>query len=101
MESFTETESKLWISPIYRVLTRPPMIFGVTLDYAALMSLFTLCLWLLANNFFYLLLYVPLHVVGWIACRFDPNSLNVWAKSTLILPTKNKSIWGCDSYEPW
>lgn len=95
------SDDQLWISPVYRALTRPPMIFGVTLDFAAYAALFTLCIWLLSGNFIYLSFYLPMHVIAWVACKFDPNCLSVWSKSTLILPCKNKALWGCDCYEPW
>lgn len=94
-------DNELWISPLFQALTRPPMIFGVTLDFASYSFLLTLCVWLLSGNFIYLSMYLPLHVIGWVACKFDPNILQVWTKSTLILPSKNKALWGCDSYEPW
>ena len=94
-------DDELWVSTVYKALIRPPMFAGITLDYACLIGSSVMCLWLLAGSFSYLLTYIPMHMIGWIACKFDPNILNVYYKSLSILPTGNKNIWGCDSYEPW
>lgn len=91
--------TQLHISPVFKGLTRPPMFMGITLDYLGATSLVILCIVILANNPAYGVLYVPLHVLGWIACRIDPNIFRVLMKRLSCGQTPNRRLWGCTSYE--
>jgi len=93
-------EAEINIAPIFTALTRPPMMFGVTLDYLAVAVIFSMCLFVGAGNPLYLVSYLPLHVAGWVACRYDPNLFRVLFKKLDCPPTKNKHYWGCQSYDP-
>ena len=94
-------EESLDISPLFTGLTRPPMILGVTMDYLAVSGLISLCSFIMFDSPLYLILYIPLHIFGVIACAIDPNIFRLLAKKFECLPTANKKIWRCQSYEPF
>lgn len=85
--------------PLFLGLTRPPMFMGITLDVLSILAISCLCIFILANNFFYLLMYVPLHLVAWMLCRMDPNIFRVLLKSAECVYAPNQRYWGCHSYE--
>lgn len=94
-------KEKLIISTVFVGLTRPPMIMGVTLDYLSVVMMVILSVTILANNPLCLFLYLPLHVVGWILCKLDPNIFQILFKKADCNHVPNKKIWGCHSYEPF
>ena len=96
-----EKEEALDISPLFLGLTRPPMMFGVTLDYLGISVMIALCGFILFSSPLYLLLYMPLHVMGAIACAIDHNIFRLMFKKLECLNVPNKKIWGCQSYEPY
>ena len=91
----------LQVSTVFTGLTRPAMVMGVTLDYMSLCFIFVLCAFILFNSFFYLALYLPLHVFGWIGCKIDHNIFRILIKKLEFVNTPNSKIWGCRSYEPF
>ena len=89
------------IHPIYAGMTRPPMFLGITLDYLMLTTFLTVVGFMLTNSAEFLVLYIPLHLIGWIGCKFDPNFFRVLMKKTICNAVPNKVFWGCQSYEPF
>lgn len=96
-----EKEEVLTINPLFVGLTRPPMMLGVTMDYLGISILIALCGFILFASPIYLLTYLPLHVIGVIACAIDPNIFRLLFKKLHCLNVPNKTIWGCQSYEPY
>lgn len=96
-----EKEELLAISPLFVGLTRPPMMFGVTMDYLGISVMIALCGFILFSSPLYLLIYIPLHVMGVIACAIDHNIFRLMFKKLECLNVPNKRIWGCQSYEPY
>ena len=94
-------EEQLHISPIFTGLTRPPMVMGVTLDYMSISFMIAICGFIMAGNILYMVLYLPLHIFGWVACKIDHNIFRILFKKLECLNTPNKKIWGCQSYEPF
>lgn len=86
---------------IYAGMTRPPMFLGITLDYLMLTTFLTVVGFMLTNSMQFLVLYIPLHMIGWIGCKFDPNFFRVLIKKINCPVVRNKSLWGCQSYEPF
>lgn len=91
----------LAVHPLFKVLTRPPMVFGVTLDYFFVIAIVAFCAFILANNPFYGLIFLPLYVCGWKLCHSDPFIFSVLTKRGLGQYSPNKHLWGCISYEPF
>ena len=96
-----DQEEKLEISPLFVGLTRPPMMLGVTMDYLGISIMISLCGFILFSSPLYLLLLLPLYVVGVIACAIDNNIFRILFKNIECLNVPNKRIWGCQSYEPY
>lgn len=94
-------KEELWVSPIFTALTKPAMILGVTLDYLSICFLVALCLFILADNPLFLAAYLPLHFMGWILCKIDPNIFRILIKRAECAYSPNKKFWGCHSYEPF
>jgi len=96
-----DKEELLLVNPLFVGLTRPPMMFGVTMDYLGISVMVSLCGFILFSSPLYLLIYLPLHVVGVIACLIDHNIFRLMFKKLNCLNVPNKRIWGCQSYEPY
>ncbi len=94
-------QEEIHIHPIYAGMTRVPMFLGITLDYLMLTTFLTMVGFMLSNSAEFLILYVPLHIIGWIGCKLDPNFFRVLMKKTICHGVPNKSLWGCQSYEPY
>ncbi|MCB1827843.1 MAG: VirB3 family type IV secretion system protein [Coxiellaceae bacterium] len=90
---------KLWRSPVYLALTRPAMMIGVTVECLSICFMFAISAFILTNSFRYLLLYFPLHGIGWIACKIDHHIFRLFSKRWECQPVPNKSLWGCQSYD--
>ncbi len=87
--------------PLFVALTRPPMLFGVTLDYLACIVITVLCHFLLLNQLVVLLFYIPLHVLGYIACRVDCHIFRLLAKHLYCRRFAQGKCWGSQTYEPF
>jgi len=96
-----EKEEALEISPLFVGLTRPPMMFGVTMEYLGMSIMVALCGFILFSSPIYLLIYIPLHVMGSIACAIDHNIFRLLFKKLDCLNVPNKRIWRVQSYEPY
>lgn len=94
-------EVGLEMSPIFGGMTRPPMMFGVTVDYLFICFIFANSLFMMADNPLFLITFLPLHVFGWVVCKIDSNYFRVIVKKTECPNVPNKPIWGCQSYEPF
>lgn len=86
---------------IYTGLTRPPMWLGITLDYLFCCFLLVYGLFMLTANPLLLLCYLPLHIFGWVVCRYDPNFFRVILSVASCPRVANFKLWGCQSYEPY
>ncbi len=94
-------QEEIRIHPIYSGMTRPPMFLGITLDYLMLTTFVTMVAFMLTNTTEFLVLYIPFHLIGWIGCKLDPNFFRVLMKKTICHGVPNKSLWGCQTYEPF
>ena len=92
--------SKPWISPVFLGLTRPSMVGGVTVEYWSLIVMCTISVFILSGTLAYLTLYVPLHLIGCLACRYDPHIFRLLRTAWECPPVRNKSLWGVQSYDP-
>ena len=91
----------LLINPLFVGLTRPAMIWGVSMEYWGGISMFTLCGYILFLSPVFLLLYLPLHTLGVVACAIDPHIFRLLLKRCDCLPVVNRRLWGCQSYAPY
>lgn len=89
------------VHPVYVAMTRPPMFFGITMNYLAIAIGLTLIIFMPTHSLKYALVYIPLHIFGWIGCKLDVNFFEVLMKKASCTNVRNKKIWGCQSYEPF
>lgn len=95
------SEEDLVVNKLFVGLTRPPMLWGVTLNYFGIGGMIALCGFVLFSSPLYLLSYLPLHIFGVTACAVDPNIFSLFFCKLNCLNVANHSIWGCQSYEPY
>ncbi len=89
------------VHTVFSALTRPAMTGGVTFEYHGFNLMLSVCSFIVMSNLLYGLIFIPVHLVGFMICRNDA-SLFVIFKKLLKLPTMlNKSIWGVRSYAPF
>ena len=96
-----KSEEALTINPLFVALTRAPMLFGVTFDYFGVSIILSLCGFILFSSLIYLVIFLPVHVFGVVACMIDPSIFKLLIKKLECLNIPNKKIWGCQSYEPY
>ena len=95
------SDESLWVSPVFKGLTKPAMILGVAYDYFYLVWLFTMLVFIYSSNLLALLLFFPLHWFGWILCRIDHHIFKLLSIRANLINSTNKTIWGCTSYAPF
>ena len=88
-------------NPVFIAMTRPAMKWGVTLEGMIVAGFFSAMGMIATNNPFFLLLYIPLHMVIYGLCLKDPRIFRlmlIWSK------TKAKSLgwryWGVSTATP-
>lgn len=95
------TDKALKVNTLFLALTRPAMTMGVTHEYFTINALLSLCAFILANNIFYAILWIPIHIVGVLAHRFDYQFVRVLMSRAKFPKKKNECLWGVTSYEPY
>ncbi len=90
----------LWVSPVFVGLTRPLMWMGITIEYLSICFMVSVSAFILMNSFCYLFVYFPLHALGWLACQVDHHIFKLINKRWECMTVPNRSIWGCQSYDP-
>lgn len=92
--------SNLHEYPLFMALTRQPMMLGVTQTFFVLNIVPSLCFFLITKNVVLpAILFFMLHIVGVICCRIDDRFFEIWL-GNLELSCPNRTIWGCNSYDP-
>jgi len=89
----------IWYSNVFVGLTRPPMIWGVTVEYLSACFMITMALFILASSLGFLLTYIPFYCFGWCACRVDHSIFQILTRYWQCQSVPNKWLWGCQSYE--
>lgn len=87
-------------------LTRPPMRFGVTVNFLLMNGLLNMALFFTFHRIglpfiAFFILAGLIHVLGMIACHYDARFFDIALGKTALATCKNKTIWGCRSYEPY
>ena len=91
----------LLITPLFVGLTRPLMIFGVTMEVVCVFGIVILSLCILSNQVSWAILYIPFHTVGWLGCQKDPAFFKIINQWSTLRANPNQTVWGCKSYEPF
>lgn len=86
---------------LFLALTRPSMIMGVTMDAFFINIIVAFCIFILSKNVFFLLIWVPLHVICLLLCRMDKHIFSLLLGSVRLKKAANKKLWKGVSYEPY
>lgn len=87
---------------LFGALVRPAMTAGVTFEYHALNLMISACAFIGMGNPLYGLMFIPVHVFGWLACRNDTAFFTTIYKRVLHLPpVPNQAFWGVRTYDPF
>jgi type IV secretion system protein VirB3 len=87
--------------PLFVALTRPPMVFGVTLTFFCINFVCSICFALMTKNIVITGgLGLLLHMVGLMGCKKDNHFFEV-VLGKLKLACPNRKTWGCNSYDPF
>lgn len=87
--------------PLFMGLTRPPMMMGVTQTFFVLNFMLSMIFFLMSMHIFMaVLLFGVLQLFGMTCCWKDEFMFDVlFGKFELACP--NRSLWGCNSYDPY
>jgi type IV secretion system protein VirB3 len=88
-------------NPVFLALTRPPMMFGVTIDVLLVECMSLFILFMLSHQVMILTLFFPLYLTSWILCYSDPNYFKVLFTRLNCGFSPLQSLWGCHSYAPF
>jgi type IV secretion system protein VirB3 len=85
--------------PLFVGLTRPAMIFGVSIKFAALNMIISMASFIQSNSIYNLLIAVVLHLIGYLICFKEPRFIELFLnKSSRCSQCPNKSFYGANSY---
>jgi type IV secretory pathway VirB3-like protein len=88
------------VYPLFLALTRQPMTMGVTQNFFVINFMLCTILFLVSMNLVIAVgLFFILHSIGVICCRQDEAYFEI-TLGKLELPCPNRSLWGCNSYDP-
>jgi type IV secretion system protein VirB3 len=87
--------------PLFLALTRPAMVGGVTYSFLVINLMVTAILFVWTGRFLLILLGVPVHILGYVACLREPRRFDLWwVRLRSCLPTQTRFFWGGNSYRP-
>ena len=95
----SEDAFRLDVSPVFNGLLRQPQFLGVDYTYCVLSGMISILAFLDLSSWG-VLLFIPLHILGWIFCRMDPHIFSLLKVRARIGVVKNYRLWGVQTYEP-
>lgn len=85
--------------PLFVGLTRPPMIFGVSIQYAMLNMLISLVIFIQDSSIYIILIAAIVHLFGYILCFKEPRFMELYINySNKCNQCRNRSYYGANSY---
>jgi type IV secretion system protein VirB3 len=83
-------------------MTRPLLLWGVTYSYFVIEGMATTVLFLMGNNLVYLLIIVPLHLLGVLLCKWDARFFDILFRiAQQVPPVRNRPRHRCNLYLPY
>jgi type IV secretion system protein VirB3 len=87
--------------PIFKALTRPQMVAGVTYNYLVINLVVTIETFIISKSFWTLALPVVIHLAGVLACLEEPRLVDLWLGRVRLCPNiPNRWFWTSNSYGP-
>jgi type IV secretion system protein VirB3 len=85
--------------PLFVGLTRPTLIFGVSLPYAMLNIIGSITYFIQTSSIKVLFVAFAVHIVGYILCFKEPLFMEIYLnKASKFNKCSNKSYYGANSY---
>lgn len=86
---------------LFRALTRPQMVAGVTYPFFVLNGIVAAELFLISKSLFALIPSLFIHALGYAAHLRDPNVMQVLTVKLRRVPrVPNRNLWGANVYSP-
>ncbi len=86
---------------LFRALTRPQMVAGVTYPFFVLNGIVAAEFFLIFKSLFALVPSLFIHGLGYAAHLRDPNVMQVWLTRLRRVPrVPNRKLWGANVYSP-
>lgn len=93
-------EGKLEADRLFKGLTRPPMILGVSFAFVMLNFFVTVIAFIVTSQFKFFLISFVLHGIGYVLCYDEPLFLELILKKMQKCSfCKNKIFYGGNSYD--
>ncbi|MCC8417137.1 MAG: VirB3 family type IV secretion system protein [Rickettsia endosymbiont of Bryobia graminum] len=90
---------KLRSDPLFVGLTRPAMVFGVSIKFFALNIILCMSLFIQSNSIYNLLFGAVVHIIGYVICFKEPRFIEIMLnKSSRCSGCPNKAYYGANSY---
>ena len=96
------SEGKISSDSLFLGLTRPPMLMGVTYNFAAINGLVSLLIFIITSKFIYLLVMMPaIHAMCYLLCLKEPRALDLFiTKYSKFNICRNRGYYsGTNSYD--
>ncbi len=85
--------------PLFVGLTRPSMIFGVSIQYVMLNTLISIILFIQDSSVYIILIAAGVHLIGYILCFKEPRFMELYLNyASKCNQCSNKSYYGANSY---
>ena len=80
---------------LFLALTRPAMVWGVTYSYLVVNLMVTGILFVWTGSFLTILIGVPVHILGYVACLREARRFDLWwVRLRYTLPTQTRFFLG-------
>ena len=85
--------------PLFVGLTRPPLIFGVSVQYAMVNMMISIVYFIQTSSFLILPVSAVIHLVGYLLCFKEPRFMEIYInKMNKCNQCPNKGYYGANSY---
>lgn len=86
-------------NPLFVGLTRPSMIFGVSIQYAMLNLMVSVTMFIQKSSIYIIFIAFVVHLIGYLLCFKEPRFMELYLNySSKCNQCPNKSFWGANSY---
>lgn len=90
---------KITSDPLFVGLTRPTMIFGVSIQYAMLNMMIAVTAFIQKSSIYIIFLAAIVHLVGYLLCFREPRFMELYLNyAGKCNQCPNKSYYGANSY---
>ncbi len=85
--------------PLFVGLTRPSMIFGVSIQYAMLNLMISVTIFIQKSSVYIIFIALVVHMIGYLLCFKEPRFMELYLNySGKRNQCPNKTSWGANSY---